>query len=209
MKYLKVFTDFAADMKELGDAERGRLFTAMLNYAATGEEPSFKGNEKFIWGTAKKNIDNQRMSYDSKCESMATAREHNPNNNKLVSVQTDIRQKTDRKEQKTVEEQEQEQEQEQKKEKSKRKKDFSVPTLEEVKAYCDERHNSIDPEAFIDFYESKGWKVGNQAMKDWKAAVRTWEKGDGRSGRTNKPVSAQNKAEHREPAKDYSYLYSN
>ena len=41
-----------------------------------------------------------------------------------------------------------------------------------------ERQNSVDPESFIDFYESKGWKVGNQPMKDWKAAVRTWERRD-------------------------------
>lgn len=53
---------------------------------------------------------------------------------------------------------------------------FTPPTLEEVARYCAERHNSVDPETFIDFYQSKGWKVGNTKMKDWKAAVRTWEK---------------------------------
>ena len=54
-------------------------------------------------------------------------------------------------------------------------KKFQKPTVEEVKAYCDERQNGINPEHFIDFYESKGWRVGNQPMKDWKASVRTWE----------------------------------
>lgn len=53
---------------------------------------------------------------------------------------------------------------------------FTRPSLEEVKAYCDERGNHIDPEQFINFYDSNGWKVGKNAMKDWKAAVRTWEK---------------------------------
>lgn len=57
-------------------------------------------------------------------------------------------------------------------------KKFIRPTIEEVKAYCQERRNRVDAERFIDFYESKGWKVGNQAMKDWKACVRTWEKRD-------------------------------
>lgn len=66
MKYLKVYTDFVQDMKELGDAERGRLFTAMLIYADTGIEPELKGNERFSWGTAKKNIDSQRKSFDRK-----------------------------------------------------------------------------------------------------------------------------------------------
>lgn len=54
-------------------------------------------------------------------------------------------------------------------------KRFVKPTVEEVTEYCTERGNSIDPQSFIDFYESKGWKIGSQPMKDWKAAVRTWE----------------------------------
>ena len=53
---------------------------------------------------------------------------------------------------------------------------FKKPTLEEVQKYCEERNNQVDAERFINFYESKGWKVGNQPMKDWKACIRTWEK---------------------------------
>ncbi len=55
---------------------------------------------------------------------------------------------------------------------------FSVPTLQEVMKYCSERGNSIDPQKFIDFYESKGWLVGKSPMKDWKAAVRNWERSE-------------------------------
>ena len=54
------------------------------------------------------------------------------------------------------------------------------PTLEEVKAYCSERGNKVDPERFIDYYTANGWKVGKNPMKDWKAAVRTWERQDTR-----------------------------
>lgn len=50
------------------------------------------------------------------------------------------------------------------------------PTVDMVRDYCIERGNCIDPEAFCDFYQSKGWKVGKEKMKDWMAAVRTWEK---------------------------------
>ena len=57
---------------------------------------------------------------------------------------------------------------------------FTPPTLDEVAAYCSERGNGVDPQQFIDFYTSKGWKVGGQPMKDWRAAVRTWERRDGR-----------------------------
>lgn len=57
-----------------------------------------------------------------------------------------------------------------------KKKAFKKPTVEEVLAYCIERGNRVDPEAFVAFYDSKGWKVGNAPMKSWKAAVITWEK---------------------------------
>lgn len=61
------------------------------------------------------------------------------------------------------------------KEETKRKR-FVPPTVEEVRAYCAERKNAVDAERFVDFYESKGWMVGKDKMKDWKASVRTWEK---------------------------------
>lgn len=59
------------------------------------------------------------------------------------------------------------------------KKDrFAPPSVDDVRQYCQERNNNVDAERFVDFYASKGWKVGSQPMKDWKAAVRTWEKRD-------------------------------
>lgn len=67
---------------------------------------------------------------------------------------------------------------------------FKKPTLEEITAYCTERKNSVDPQAFFDFYESKGWRVGNQPMKDWKACVRTWERREQTSG-SGKPTAGK------------------
>ena len=55
-------------------------------------------------------------------------------------------------------------------------KKFIPPTVEEVAEYCRERKNGINAESFVDFYESKGWLIGKNKMKDWKAAVRTWER---------------------------------
>lgn len=57
-----------------------------------------------------------------------------------------------------------------------KEKRFAPPSVEEVGAFVDEKQYNVDPEAFVNFYASKGWKVGNQPMKDWKAAVRTWNK---------------------------------
>ena len=59
---------------------------------------------------------------------------------------------------------------------------FQKPTIEEIKKYCSERKNSVNPEQFFNFYQSKGWLVGKVPMKDWKAAVRTWEQKDKKQG---------------------------
>lgn len=52
---------------------------------------------------------------------------------------------------------------------------FVKPTVDDVRIYCIERENNISPETFCAFYESKGWKVGRSPMKNWQAAIRTWE----------------------------------
>ena len=69
-------------------------------------------------------------------------------------------------------------EKEKEKDSNKPQKRFAKPTLEDVKAYCQERGNNVDPEKWFNYYESNGWKVGKNPMKDWKAAVRTWERSD-------------------------------
>ena len=65
-------------------------------------------------------------------------------------------------------------------------KRFTPPTVDEVRAYCFDRGNSVDPQRFVDYYTSNGWMVGKNKMKDWKAAVRTWEQKEG------KPKATQN-----------------
>jgi hypothetical protein len=63
---------------------------------------------------------------------------------------------------------------------------FKKPTLDQVNDYCIERKNNVDAEAFLDFYESKDWKIGKNKMKDWKAAIRTWERRE-----TKKPTMSK------------------
>ena len=70
----------------------------------------------------------------------------------------------------------------------KRATPFKPPTLEEVKAYCLERNNGIDPQIFIDFYDSKGWMIGKNKVKDWRACMRTWEN---RRNADSKPKKTQ------------------
>ena len=58
----------------------------------------------------------------------------------------------------------------------KKRQIFKPPSVEQVEEYCLERNNGIDAQSFVDFYDSKGWMIGKNKMKDWKAAVRTWER---------------------------------
>ena len=73
---------------------------------------------------------------------------------------------------------------------SPKRKTFTKPTIDEIQDYCIERNNNVNAEQFFDYYESNGWKVGKNSMKDWKAAVRTWERSEYR-----KPNSKKNSKE--------------
>ena len=66
---------------------------------------------------------------------------------------------------------------------------FHPPTLDEVKEYCDERNSGISAEHFYDYYSSNGWQVGRTKMKDWKAAVRTWERTEFKRSEPNKTTT--------------------
>lgn len=184
MKYLKVYTDFAETMEALSDAERGRLFMSMLQYASTGEAGTLSGAERFVWPIAKQNIDRAQAELEKRAENgrkggrpkkaiesegkQPKAKESEKkqtkdnkdkdkeNNITPLSPNGDIPPKGERPPEKR----------------------FAKPTADEVRAYCAERGNHIDAQAFVDFYEAKGWKVGSAPMKDWRAAVRTWEKRD-------------------------------
>lgn len=77
---------------------------------------------------------------------------------------------------------------------------FTPPSLDQVREYCYERNNNIDPEQFIDFYSSKNWMIGKNKMKDWKAAVRTWE-------RRNKEEHPQKTEEPQQLPKKYLKIF--
>lgn len=67
---------------------------------------------------------------------------------------------------------------------------FSPPSVDEVRSYCRERNNLVDPEKFVDYYTARGWKIGKNSMKDWKAAVRTWERNNYSTNQNASPASS-------------------
>lgn len=96
-------------------------------------------------------------------------------NNKQITNE----QQTNNKQSTTLEEGKESKESKEEKKENIKEKKFFPPTVDEVAAYCQERNNGVDPQRFCDFYQTKGWMVGKNRMKDWKAAVRTWERRDG------------------------------
>ena len=83
-----------------------------------------------------------------------------------------------------------------------RSKRFVPPTVEEVRSYCQERGNCVDPQRFVDYYSSNGWMVGKNKMKDWRAAVRTWEQ---REKPQNRPQSGRSSNPFLDMLEDGSY----
>lgn len=77
-----------------------------------------------------------------------------------------------------------------------RAKNFTPPTVDEVAAYCRERKNGIDAQRFVDYYEARDWMLGKTKMKDWRAAVRTWERGSENKATGKIPESTEGQVEH-------------
>lgn len=184
MKYLKVFTDFAEIIDPLQDAEVGRLFKSMLSYAESGTAPDLRGNERFVWNTAKQIIDREAAYCEKQAEN---GRKGGRPKNPAKPSESQINPAKPS---------------ESLKDKDKEYKEtlpigsakkaapaFHPPTVEEVKAYCLERKNKVDAVRFVDYYTANGWKVGKNPMKDWRAAVRTWERDDGK-------MNARQKEDH-------------
>ena len=172
MKYLKVFVDFAEELEPLSDAECGRLFKAMLGYASTGAVPALSGNERFLWAGAKKSIDRQDTAYQNKVQGAEQAR------SKKALIDVDINSnQADIKKNLLISSQDKDKDKDKEEEKRERGDAFHPPTLEEVKAYCKERHNKVNPKRFLAWYNANGWVQGSggNPVKDWKALIETWE----------------------------------
>ena len=173
MKYLKVFTDFAEIIDPLQDAEVGRLFKSMLSYAESGTAPDLRGNERFVWNTAKQIIDREAAYCEKQAEN---GRKGGRPKNPAKPSESQI---NPAKPSESLKDKDKDKEYKETLPIGSAKKAapaFHPPTVEEVKAYCLERKNKVDAVRFVDYYTANGWKVGKNPMKDWRAAVRTWER---------------------------------
>lgn len=183
--------------------ERAALYEAICDYALYGTDPKLSGTAAAMFGLIRPNLDSSRRKAE----------------NRLGKKQTDNKQKTN---QHQIEKKREDESKEEKESKSESKKEneyyvlggaggddtppadkppktraFVPPSVEEVRAYCLERGNGIDPQYFVDYYDSNGWMVGKTKMKDWKATVRRWEanerkNGSGAERKEEKPIGDDN-----------------
>jgi len=210
------YRSFWEAIKVLPPKDRNALLPAICAYALDGEEPKLTGIQMSIFMLIRPTLDTSARKAEngrrgtSRTEANEEQDESKPEAN---DEQTGSKAQANRKQsaskpeangKQTANEKEGEGEEEKEIENESytraraREARFSPPSVEEVAAYCRERGNGVDAQAFVDFYTSKGWKVGSSPMKDWRAAVRTWEKREGGSNgsRTSrgdqKPASKYN-----------------
>lgn len=175
--YAALFHEYLDEMQELSDAEFGRLCRALIQYSADGTPIKLSGNERFYAKRVMAHEDSAQESYndyhkmhsdagkkgaakrwhketnDNKSWQAIADDDKNSNSNSNSNSSSILSTNVDNK-----------------------RAHEKHPTLEEVTAYCLERGNGIEPQRWYDYYSSNGWKVGKNQMKDWKAAVRTWER---------------------------------
>lgn len=156
------YRSFYDALKNIPPDERLKVYDAIMEYGMYDHDPDLEGVALAIFLLAKPQIDANNKRYENGCKAKKKRT--------VSETEADTKQELIEAEAK-----------EKVKEKVKVKdnnKIFKPPTVDDVRAYCTERGNNVDPQSFVDFYESKGWMIGKNKMKDWKAAVRTWERSE-------------------------------
>ena len=174
------YLEYESQLSRLSDEQLGKLIRAIIEYKKTGE-PCDSGDiaVDLSFDFIKVDIDKQAENYRKKADAGRLGGSKNKQNeaNESNAKQNEANEsKSNHKKEKEKEiEKDTEKESSSKEEQKKDAPRMARPTVEEVSAYCRERGNTVDAQHFVDFYQSKGWKVGTQPMKDWRACVRTWE----------------------------------
>lgn len=184
LEYIPFYYSYRKKLEKLSDQEVGRLVRSLLEYGETGETEELAGRESIAFDFIADDINRAKAAYEERCAKNQRNIEKRYARQDDTTVYDGIRTNTN------VYETYQTKDKTKTKTKTKdnslppdgvsdtRAKRFTPPTLDDVSAYIRERGSNVDAQRFLDFYTAKGWMVGKNPMKDWKAAVRTWEKRD-------------------------------
>lgn len=195
-----IYTDYADAMEDWTDEEAGIFLKALMQYAQTNKVPAIKNRVvKSVFNLARKQMDKDAQKW---AETVAKRKEAG---RKGGEASASKRKQTQANESKGKQAQANQADNDNVNvnvnsinvinNKGRSAPNFKKPTIEDVKSYCEERRNGIDAQSFIDFYDARGWKLTKGVgMKDWKAAIRTWEKNRKSNAQKVKP-----------PERDYDF----
>jgi len=187
------YRSFFSATKHLNQVEKAQLFEAICSYALDGNLSLLEGTPQGMFELIKPQLDANRKRFENGCKKKqkiskteAKPKQKISKDEANVNVNVNVNHNEECKSElindnlnnnsKGVEID------------TVKTKRFIKPTIQEIKDYCLERKNNVDVNKFFNYYEANGWKVGKNAMKDWKACVRTWEGND-----YNKPQISQPK----------------
>lgn len=192
LEYIPFYYSYRKKLEKLSDQEVGRLVRSLLEYGETGETEELAGRESIAFDFIADDINRAKAAYEERCAKNQRNIEKRYARQDDTNVYDGIRTNTNVYETYQTKDKPKDKPKDKTKDNSlppngvsdTRAKRFTPPTLDDVSAYIRERGSNVDAQRFLDFYTAKGWMVGKNRMKDWKAAVRTWEK---RDSEQNKP----------------------
>jgi hypothetical protein len=195
------YRSFFSATKHLNQVEKAQLFEAICSYALDGNLSLLEGTPQGMFELIKPQLDANRKKFENGCKKKQKISKTEAKNKQTISkdeanvnvnvnvnhneeckselINDNLNNNSKGVEIDTVKLMEID--------KIKTKK-FIKPTIQEIKDYCLERKNNVDVNKFFNYYEANGWKVGKNAMKDWKACVRTWEGNGFNNNTTQKPT---------------------
>lgn len=192
LEYIPFYYSYRKKLEKLSDQEVGRLVRSLLEYGETGETEELAGRESIAFDFIADDINRAKAAYEERCAKNQRNIEKRYARQDDTNVYDGIRTNANVYETYQTKDKPKDKTKDKTKDNSlppngvsdTRAKRFTPPTLDDVSAYIRERGLNVDAQRFLDFYTAKGWMVGKNRMKDWKAAVRTWEK---RDSEQNKP----------------------
>lgn len=143
-----VYHSYLECLEPLCDAERGRLFTALLEYSISGDTHALRGNERFVFPFMRSQIDRDKAAYEEKCATLSK----NGKKGALAKIKADELRAAER------------------------LKAEGAPSLKDIENYCKELGLHVKPEAFFNYYQVANWTDGcGRKVVNWKQKLLTWE----------------------------------
>lgn len=211
-----LYTDYLQHIRLLSSEEKGVLFEAILLYAAGEEIPFLSPAAEMAFSFIRSKMDADAERYEKTCKARKEAgklggrpkaSDYSENQDKAKKANGFLDNQSKAK--KPDNEHDHDNDLKENTLKGVKEKRFAPPTKADVEKYCQEKGYSVDAERFVDFYESKGWMVGKNRMKDWKAAVRNWNRSQrqeltAEAGKRQEKAAAPNRF-HNFHERDYDF----